>query len=305
MLLTSWLRGWFRRAEVQRDNGPRPKRRTRTHEARRWAASAIETLERRQLLTVFAVTTLNDVVDAGDGVMSLREAIIAANSAPGDDEINLASGTYVLSLSGSNAATGDLDITAGSVTIRHSMGATPVVIDANGGSPLGDRVFDVAMGAGLHLVDLTVRRGFLVSGRGVGIRSQGQLTLDRVSVLDGTSGIGAVDGGGIAIEGGFATIMDSVISNNTVSGNGGGLFVNGGSVTLIRSTLDGNEAGDFGGGIRNEGAGFVNVIASNIRNNSVISDGGGISNAAQSPNGALNSWPITNPTSPSGQWCRD
>ncbi len=47
----------------------------------------VEPLEDRRLLATFTVTTELDVVDADDGLTSLREAIDVANTTPGPDEI--------------------------------------------------------------------------------------------------------------------------------------------------------------------------------------------------------------------------
>ena len=47
----------------------------------------IEVMEDRRLLAVVTVDTELDVIDLGDGVTSLREAIFAANTVPGPDEI--------------------------------------------------------------------------------------------------------------------------------------------------------------------------------------------------------------------------
>src|SRR5437870_4786616 len=83
----------------------------------------------------YTVTTFSDVINAGDGVLSLREAVIAANASVGPHTILLSAGTYNLTIDGPSedlAATGDLDITndvtitgagAGSTTIAHSSAA--------------------------------------------------------------------------------------------------------------------------------------------------------------------------------------
>ena len=39
-----------------------------------------ESLEARQLLAAYVVDTLSDVTDGGDGLTTLREAIVAANA---------------------------------------------------------------------------------------------------------------------------------------------------------------------------------------------------------------------------------
>jgi CSLREA domain-containing protein len=93
---------------------------------------------------VYDVTTFADVVNANDGVLSLREAVLAANASVGiADTINLPAGTYTLTLIGAGedgAATGDLDV-RDAVTIRGA-GAAAAVLDGNA----TDRVFDVNPG---------------------------------------------------------------------------------------------------------------------------------------------------------------
>ena len=88
MRLNHWLRSLF---EVP------PRRRIRT------AASVVEALEDRTLLSTFTVNTTADTMDAnpGDGIAadadgntSLRAAVMEANSLAGDDTINLPAGTY-------------------------------------------------------------------------------------------------------------------------------------------------------------------------------------------------------------------
>src|SRR5205085_2252272 len=115
--------------------------------------------------------TTADVVDPNDGVVSLREAVLAANASVGvPDTINLPAGTYVLTRVGADedaAATGDLDITD-RLTIVGS-GAAATAIDGN----LSDRVFDLRSDA-LTLSRLTVRNGRVTGPTAVGggIRSQ-------------------------------------------------------------------------------------------------------------------------------------
>src|SRR5439155_9148678 len=100
----------------------------------------LEALEDRTVPAVYAVTTAADVVDPNDGVLSLREVVLAANASPGvADTIDLPAGTYTLTRTGADedgASTGDLDLWD-DVTIR-GPGAATTIVDGN----LTDRVFD-------------------------------------------------------------------------------------------------------------------------------------------------------------------
>lgn len=137
------------------------------------------------------VTTTQDVLNGNDGVCSLREAIIAANtdtaSGPatgecpagnGADMINLPAGVFTLTIAGSNedaSATGDLDI-------LHSLnlvgsGETQTVLDAGG----IDRAVDILVTNApvVSISRLTIRNGsatpFGPVGYGGGIRSASHL----------------------------------------------------------------------------------------------------------------------------------
>jgi hypothetical protein len=161
------------------------------------------------------VTTAADVSSPG---CSLRSAISAANTdaamggcgaGQGADTIVLHSATYTLQQAGrveNGNATGDLDI-ASSITITGD-GSGQSIINANG----IDRVIEVFSGNVVVLRDLAVTGGFggpLIDGGtttsangsqdvtgafgnlgqdGGGIRSSGDLTLDRVNVQANTAG---------------------------------------------------------------------------------------------------------------------
>lgn len=95
----------------------------------------------------FTVTKLDDTADGGcDADCSLREAVIAANAAAGADTIVLPAGTYDLAIADAapgtdedQAATGDLDVAGGGLTIEGA-GAALTEIDADA---IGNRVFHV------------------------------------------------------------------------------------------------------------------------------------------------------------------
>lgn len=251
----------------------------------------------------FTVTATADVVDAlpgdgvcetasGNGVCTLRAAIMEANAQTGVNTILLPEATYTLTIPGvdeDESATGDLDITE-SLTI---LGAVDVQsdIDANG---FGDRVLDVHTTADLVTVSWVVFTGGSAP-MGGGIYSKGRLELSDVVVFDNE----ADNGGGIFSSqaltltdvivvqntalnhGGGALIMDELTAqnchfmNNDAGESGGGIMLDDGTEeTILGSTFSYNSA-NKGGGIYNEGA--LSLKDSEVYKNLAIS-GGGIAN---------------------------
>src|SRR5262249_7694298 len=139
MFIFSWLRD--RKRVAHRANLIRPR---------------LEILEDRAVPATFNVTTTADVVDANDGLLSLREAVQQANSTQAADTIVLPAGPCPLAVHGRDedvAGTGDLDLT-GHLTISGA-GASTTVIDATG---LSDRVFHV-LGGNVSITGVTIRGG--------------------------------------------------------------------------------------------------------------------------------------------------
>lgn len=192
---------------------------------------------------VFIPTRLTDGADgACDSDCSLRDAVLAANAAPGPDFIVLGAGTYSLSLAGAGedlAATGDLDITDDLAIVGRDAAGT--VIDAD----KIDRAFDVHAGARLELVSLTVADGLVSGGDGGGIRVAGRLDLTRAVVRSSQ----AVRGGGIAGTGAAAVLnidQSSILQNRSTS-QGGGIYLEG-TIDMVNSTVWANHAETVGGG---------------------------------------------------------
>ncbi len=212
------------------------------------------------------VTTVDDTLDPGDGLCSLREAVIAANTnsssgdAPGEcpagtddrkDIITLASGaTYTLTIGGANedeGRTGDLDIWDNSAEPDLIIGVQDggaATIDA---SSLGDRLFDI-FGATVNMTGLTLTGGAVgqeaeQAGGAVQIAG-GSLTMAS-SVVTGNS---STWGGGIGSWGGTVKLSGTTVSNNTAPEAGGGLFNNVGTMKVESSVVSGNATNNGGGG---------------------------------------------------------
>ena len=244
---------------------------------------------------------------------SLREAVLAANSNPGHDTVELASGIYELTIAGvdeDGGATGDLDVTD-DLTLSGE-GENDTIISANGidralhvRPVLNDVSVDISdltvrgghaqftvgpesgAGAGLFVaprVELTASRVTFRDGladeRGGGIYSEagvlsGSLTLFECTIAgnQGSTAKGGVGGGGI-YKRGEATLIRTTVRDNTAGFlPAGGIWNDSGPLTMIDSAVEGNSAG-VAGGIANGGT--LAIISTTIGGNTSSTSGGGI-----------------------------
>jgi predicted outer membrane repeat protein len=229
------------------------------------------------VMTIWTVTSLGDVTDGSDGVLTLREAVDVASS--GDTivfDASLSGGTVslnqgVMTISDTITITGDVD----------SDGAADITIDGNEA-----QIFTVQSGGALSLNALTVTDGGGIYGGAIQVQSGG--TVD-VTASTFTGNLATNSGGAIHNEG-TATITNSTFSGNSASL--GGVISTKGSMTIVNSTIAGNTAsaeftwffGGQGGGIYSIGNPNPNltVINSTITGNTTgdgaatDGDGGGI-----------------------------
>lgn len=219
-----------------------------------------ERLEERRLLAILTVDTNLDFVDFNDGKTSLREAIFAANAAPGADEIRFDFG---------HDGPETILLTQGELAISDALsivgpGAGLLTIDGQ----LGSRLFNVSVAAGnVAFRGMTLTRGQTsgdnsaagdllnqtYSGGAVRSVTAGVMTLDGVDVVsNGTTGVNAA-GGALYVTGPLV-IKQSKIRGNVASGagaEGGGLAASG-AVTIVATTFSGNRAAR-GGGVSSSG----------------------------------------------------
>jgi pentapeptide MXKDX repeat protein len=192
------------------------------------------------------VNTPLDEKKGNDGLCSLREAIIAANTdkkeggKPGEcragngpDTIVLPAGTYFLTRTDNGnedaSQTGDLDIIGDLTIIVEGPGAT---IDASG---ITDRVFHILSGS--------------VTVTGVAIKNGG----------------GNVDDGGGIYNAGTLTLTNATVSGNAATARGGGIY-NSGTLALNNVTIADNTA--------NNGGGISNDVGTVEFRNTIIADNG-------------------------------
>ena len=209
---------------------------------------AFESLEKRCLLATIQVTTFDDVVDANDGVTSLREAITMANSNSQDDVIVLGAGTYVLGIAGAdenNNQTGDLDVLSdqGHSLTLSGVDRQQTTIDGN----QLDRVLETHIRSHLQIENVTLAGGnagtssFANGRRGGAISAlHSRLELDRVHITNNDTGAAGV-GGGLSIAGGHTTLENTEISQNTARRTASAIFARNADIEIKLGDIHHND----------------------------------------------------------------
>jgi CSLREA domain-containing protein len=223
----------------------------------------------------FAVNITPDVVDAnpgdgicetgsGNGLCSLRAAILEANALPGADTVTLPAGTYkitqaIVFFPGDTGQLLEFEIGDDLSIVGAGSGVTLVDGSCDTLDPYtaGARVFHVTPTAVVSISDVTVRNGCSVA-RGGGIYNEGTLTLTDSVVRDNKTQPFFVGGSGVQSGAGIGNAGTLLVRRTTISGNltficeafaclGGGIL-NQGVATIEESTISDNSAA-FGGGI--------------------------------------------------------
>ncbi|HLW72008.1 MAG TPA: choice-of-anchor Q domain-containing protein [Candidatus Binataceae bacterium] len=247
---------------------------------------------------------------------SLRAAIETANASTEDCVINLATGTYTLTIKNTDgqddtAAEGDLDITAPGQTVTlQGAGRRLSIVNANG----IDRAFQVLGGANAVFRDLTIEGGVAqddgtagalagsteAEGGGILVQDGGHVLLSRVwltnnqaigglgtqtgSFLDGIIG-GAAAGGGLFLSAGTIQLTNSKVFGNTATGGAGARgFFGGSTVCLVCGTFYGGAGGSGEGGGLYVLSGNVAVSTSTLSGNNATGGAGGLSEAPGTSN---------------------
>jgi hypothetical protein len=240
-------------------------------------------LEDRTLPSSFVVTSLAD-----SGAGSLRQAVLDANSAGGDNTITFAvNGTVTL-----QSALPDL---SSNVDIE---GPGPSSLSVQRSPAPGTPAFSILTVdsyATVRVAGVMLTNGSGFYGGGI-FNDGGTLTVDNCFVIANT----AWRGGGI-LNFGTLTVSASILSTNVATNNGGGI-ANFGPLALDHSILSGN-SGDNGGAVYNFGAGSLALSYSTLSYNSAnfggaIADNGGtvtVDSSTVAYNTALSGGGIANP----------
>ncbi len=177
----------------------------------------------------------------------------------------------------------DLPTIGGTVTINGDGGK--FIIDGDGKY----RPFYVNTSGILTLNNLIIDRAYIGGSghaqydHGASIKAEGVLTLNRVTVRNGSTATTAslnLSAGGIHFTGSDLDINNSAIHNNSSYSNGGGIRIDGkGTTTIVNTSIYGNSSGSRGGGIYMgvTGTPIVRLYQVTITGNTTTNAGGNIS----------------------------
>ena len=228
------------------------------------------------LAATFTVNSSADIASPSAGVVTLRSAILVADSLGGANVINLP------------AALGPYGLTFGALVIDNPAN-NALLIQGTGGSAVIDGgglsgVFRL-IGGTASLTGLTIQHGSapspnpgsngICSGGGVFIGPSTTVNITSITISNNQTP--NASGGGICVYG-TLNLSNATVSNNNGSNGGGGIrVVIGGTAHITGSTVSNNQAltfGAAGGGIENQGT--LTVTESTISGNS-SSSGSGVS----------------------------
>jgi predicted outer membrane repeat protein len=238
----------------------------------------LEPLEDRRLLAALLVNSPLDNTVAGDGFVTLREAILAANSDTTTDLGHKGNFADTISFDFGHDGPQTIELTMGQLTIGSDLsivgaGSHLLTIDASGSDTMpdvdngtGSRVFDISLrpiiGWNVTLRKMTLTGGD-TNGRGGAIQAAGHLMLDDVSIV----GNFASNHGGAIYTTHRLNVSDSEIVDNHSRGSGGGIHVVGSqSLLLSNAHIAGNTSAFDGGGLFVDDSDFT-IVHSTITDN--------------------------------------
>ena len=218
-------------------------------------------LEPKNLLTTLTVTTTSDVVDLNDGLISLREAIFAANdnAAYGDAAAGDVTGDVIQF--DPSIAGGTIELNGSEIEISDDVviRGNAIAIDAN----LMSRVFTIDTEEAVTISNLTFQNGEADSNGGA-INHVANGTL-RLSNVHFTNNVSSGFGGAIYAAEGELRIGNSTFDKNNSSQGGGAIAVVG-DVKIFRTRFENNSAFSDGGAVHSRGSNFSSIESTYVDN---------------------------------------
>ena len=220
-------------------------------------------------------STADSVAD--DGVCTLREALIAANTdtASGMQVSECVAGERVDTITFNPSVSGTINLSGTQLEITSAVtlqgpGADQLTIDAGGSS----RVFFVNDSDNLSNVVVTIAGLTLSGGNGGSVSVGGGVyNAEALSLNNSTlSGNSAKYAGGGYSRTGSLSLNNSTVSGNSAESTGGGIYSRSGSLSLENSTLSGNTA--IAGGGTYSYSGIVSLNNSTLSGNTAATVGG-------------------------------
>jgi predicted outer membrane repeat protein len=207
----------------------------------------------------------------GNGIVTLRDAIVAANASSTPTTITFDPTVFATAQTITLAGTQlELSNTAEATTITGP--ASGVTINCGGQS----QFLLVDSNVTASIANLTIENGSAVGAnsaddRGGAIECDGNLTVEGCAIVDCHA---LTLGGGIDAESGTTLVItNTTFTGDSADENGGAIF--GHAVTVTNSAFTGNSAQADGGGISTTGT--VTVLNTTFSGNTAGVDGGGIS----------------------------
>jgi hypothetical protein len=238
-------------------------------------------------LVVFESVVRDNVVATSGGRTRLGGGIYTDSNKPVRIRDSAITGNQAFSGGGVFVRDGDVDIVRTVVSgnqsgsggggngggIRHEGGELMQIVDCaiidNQAGGLGG---GISASSPLRIVDTAISRNRAFGGGGVYSQTKKPLKVEGSDIEENTA---ALTGGGIAVDAGGLTLVDSTVANNQ-SRSGGGIATTGGDLSVKDSTISGNVASVNGGGILNRFEQKIDLDNSQVVDNRAGDLGGGV-----------------------------